>query len=142
MRRRIMLMFEHPACNDVVVDIHLPLPDPITESTEAMAARVIPACPICKEPMRYAGWSSNTAAAAEEDDTRRHARGRAMIEGLRAFTGLNARGHAPLIARDALMIVGCTCGWRTPPDTTDSDDAFAAHCAISRTVDQIVEGKV
>ena len=54
-KKHIMLMFEHPAC-DVVVDIHLPLPDPITEGADAMAERVRPACPICKEPMRYSAW--------------------------------------------------------------------------------------
>lgn len=55
-KHHIMLMFEHPAC-DVVVDIHLPLPDPIEESTEVMAERVRPLCPSCKEPMRYSCWS-------------------------------------------------------------------------------------
>lgn len=39
--------------------------------------------------------------------------------------------HTPRITLDATMIVGCACGWRTPPGTTDSDDAFASHCAIS-----------
>lgn len=48
--------------------------------------------------------------------------------------------HAPRIVRDIdgvdvgvwTRIVGCTCGWRTPPGTTDSDDAYAAHVAIAR----------
>ena len=44
-KHHIMLMFEHPSC-DVVVDIHLPLPD-------LMAERVRPLCPSCKQPMRY-----------------------------------------------------------------------------------------
>lgn len=66
MNHRIMLMFEHPACN-AVVDIHLPLPDPIVEGTEAMAARVCPVCPICKQPMRYAAWSFSDTA--DEDDS-------------------------------------------------------------------------
>jgi hypothetical protein len=39
--------------------------------------------------------------------------------------------HTPLIAQDRTWIVGCTCGWRTPPGTTDSDDAFAMHGAIA-----------
>lgn len=51
-KRRIRLMFDHPTptCDDVVVDIHLPLPDPIEDDAEAIAERVRPACPICKQP--------------------------------------------------------------------------------------------
>jgi hypothetical protein len=57
-KRRIRLMFDHPTHTcDVVVDIHLPLPEPIEESVAAMADRVRPACPICKQPMPYTGWS-------------------------------------------------------------------------------------
>lgn len=52
MSLRITLIFEHPTC-DVGVDVHLPLPDPIEVGAEAMADRCRPACPICKEPMRY-----------------------------------------------------------------------------------------
>lgn len=67
-RKRIMIMFEHHAC-DVVVDIHIPLPEPIEESVDAMAERVRPACPICKEPMRYSAWGfSNTDDEDDEDD--------------------------------------------------------------------------
>ena len=43
--------------------------------------------------------------------------------------------HAPVIMRDRgiwVRVSGCTCGWRTPPDATDSDDAYAAHVAIAR----------
>lgn len=54
--RRISLMFEHPSCNDVVVDVHLPLPDLVEESAETAADRVRPACPICKQSMQYVGW--------------------------------------------------------------------------------------
>ena len=39
--------------------------------------------------------------------------------------------HAPQIALDRTRIVGCTCGWRTPFGTTDSDAAFAMHCGES-----------
>jgi hypothetical protein len=39
------------------------------------------------------------------------------------------RDHAPRIAHDRTRIVGCTCGWRTPPGVTDSDDAYSAHAA-------------
>ncbi len=45
----------------------------------------------------------------------------------RSFTNVK---HAPRITLDKTRIVGCTCGWRTPPGTTDSDDAFATHVAI------------
>lgn len=53
---RIRLMFEHPAC-EIVVDVHLPLADPIVEGADAMAARVCPACPICKERLGYVGFN-------------------------------------------------------------------------------------
>ena len=63
---RISLMFDHPGCpDDIVVDIHLPLPDPIEEGAEAMAERVRPLCPICKQSMRYAGFSFSDE---DEDD--------------------------------------------------------------------------
>src|SRR5574341_1483662 len=39
-----------------VVDHDLPLPDPAEKSTDDLALRVRPACPICKQPMRYSGW--------------------------------------------------------------------------------------
>lgn len=42
------------------------------------------------------------------------------------------RSHAPLITRDRTRIVGCTCGWRTPAGTTDSDDAYVAHATVPR----------
>jgi len=51
----------------------------------------------------------------------------------RSFTnapGTRAAEHAPRITLDRTRIVGCICGWRTPPGTTDSDDAFAVHVAI------------
>lgn len=37
------------------------------------------------------------------------------------------REHAPRISIDRTRITGCTCGWITPPGTTDSDDAYVAH---------------
>ena len=40
--------------------------------------------------------------------------------------------HAPRISQDRTQIVGCTCGWRTPPGTQNSDDTYAVHVAISR----------
>lgn len=60
--QRIVLMFEHTTCDEVTLDIQLPLPDAITESADAMAARVCPACPICKLPMHYVGFSFPEAA--------------------------------------------------------------------------------
>jgi hypothetical protein len=44
----------------------------------------------------------------------------------------HAHEHAPRISLDLTRIVGCVCGWRTPPGTTASDDAFADHVAIAR----------
>jgi len=67
MTRRIQLMFEHPTCN-VVVDVHIPLPEPIEEGHDAMAVRVRPACPLCKQPMRYVGWSFSTIDDDADDD--------------------------------------------------------------------------
>jgi hypothetical protein len=41
--------------------------------------------------------------------------------------------HLPRLANEKTpRIVGCTCGWRTPPDATDSDDAFVTHAALAR----------
>jgi hypothetical protein len=37
--------------------------------------------------------------------------------------------HATLEHDGITMIVGCTCGWQTPPGTTDSDTAFSKHAA-------------
>lgn len=42
------------------------------------------------------------------------------------------RDHRPRINREMTMIVGCTCGWRTPPDTTDSDTAWIEHVTVAR----------
>jgi putative lipoic acid-binding regulatory protein len=44
--------------------------------------------------------------------------------------------HSPLISRDAARIIGCTCGWRTPPGVSDSDYALAAHVAIANIYDK------
>ena len=40
--------------------------------------------------------------------------------------------HAPQIDHSATRIVGCTCGWLTPPGTTDSDHAYVAHATVMR----------
>ncbi len=42
------------------------------------------------------------------------------------------RDHAPRISIDRSRITGCTCGWTTPPGTTDSDDAYVAHVTVLR----------
>jgi len=47
---------------------------------------------------------------------------------------LNPRGHAPLITQ--LRIIGCTCGWETPPGTADSETALAKHYAIEKLADK------
>ena len=50
--------------------------------------------------------------------------------------------HAPQMTQDLVglglwtRIVGCTCGWRTPLGTTDSDNAFASHVAIAKAGEQ------
>lgn len=67
---RISLLFDHPGCpGDVTVDIELPLPDPVVESTEAIAERVRPACPICKQRTRYAGFRFVDEDNDEDDGT-------------------------------------------------------------------------
>lgn len=48
------------------------------------------------------------------------------------------RAHAPLINHARTCVVGCTCGWRTPPDTTDSDTTFTWHYAIAH----VTEGRL
>lgn len=42
------------------------------------------------------------------------------------------RPHAPRISIDRTRIIGCSCGWRTPPGTTDSDDAYVLHATVPR----------
>jgi hypothetical protein len=51
---RVVLAFEHPSC-DIGVDIHIAFPDPV-QGPKAQAARMRPACPICKEPLHYTGF--------------------------------------------------------------------------------------
>ncbi len=51
--------------------------------------------------------------------------------------GPEPQDHRPVIARDTpegpwMRIVGCTCGWRTPPGTPDSEETFVVHIAINR----------
>lgn len=53
---RITLVFEHPPCPDVRIDIRLPLPDPVVEGADTTAKRICPACPACKETMQYVGF--------------------------------------------------------------------------------------
>lgn len=40
--------------------------------------------------------------------------------------------HAPRITQDRTRIVGCACGWRTPPGVTDSEAAFVQHATVLR----------
>lgn len=52
-------------------------------------------------------------------------------------------GHSPQLADEkSPRIVGCTCGWRTPQDADNSDDAFATHAALTRLVPSIDWGTV
>lgn len=53
-----------------------------------------------------------------------------QIESLCRATS-SPRKHAPRIVLDHPRIVGCTCGWRTPLGTTDSDDVYAEHYALA-----------
>lgn len=53
---RITLVFEHPPCIGVRVDVRLPLPDPVQEGAETTANRISPACPLCKQAMQYVGF--------------------------------------------------------------------------------------
>ena len=46
------------------------------------------------------------------------------------LTSTTTHDHAPRITQDRTRIVGCTCGWRTPPGVTDSDAAFAQHAVM------------
>jgi len=50
--------------------------------------------------------------------------------------GVPSPEHTPRIILDRARIIGCTCGWRTPPGTADSDDTYAARAAFIRTGDQ------
>ena len=42
------------------------------------------------------------------------------------------RGHSPQVSADLTRIVGCSCGWRALPGTTDSDDAYVEHATVLR----------
>lgn len=55
-----------------------------------------------------------------------------QIEAVCRMAAGPTRDHAPLIARDRTRVVGCTCGWRTAPGTTDSDDAYVIHATVMR----------
>jgi hypothetical protein len=47
-------------------------------------------------------------------------------------SGPPPREHRPLISADRSRIVGCACGWRTPPGTADSEDAYVEHATVAR----------
>ncbi len=66
---------------------------------------------------------------------------RAVLEALITAMGFDAReprprvaGHAPIATVDMSWIAGCTCGWKVPSGTTDSEDEFARHVALERTI--------
>lgn len=66
------------------------------------------------------------------DDFRAEMRRRHEQEKALKRRPLTARDHAPRITQDRtrMRIVGCACGWRTPPGVTDSDAAFAQHAVM------------
>ena len=47
------------------------------------------------------------------------------------------REHAPLITLDLTRILGCTCGWRTPLEATDSDVTYTVHATIARVAEEL-----
>ena len=65
---------------------------------------------------------------------RRNAKGKALKHPPRALTTEPVLNHAPRIKRDQdrTQIVGCACGWRTPPGVTDSEAAFIQHATVMR----------
>lgn len=79
---RIVLCFEHSTCA-VLVDITLPLPDPIVEGAETMADRIRPTCPICKNPTDYIGFCFD----AEEDHSDHPGRDEKLKEALEEALG-------------------------------------------------------
>jgi hypothetical protein len=57
---------------------------------------------------------------------------RMLASYVEAREGVPGDEHVPRIMLDKPRIVSCACGWKTPPGTTDSDDAWVAHVAIAR----------
>jgi hypothetical protein len=43
--------------------------------------------------------------------------------------------HAPILTKDLARIIGCVCGWKTPPDATDSDTTYTWHVALARVTE-------
>ena len=66
------------------------------------------------------------------DDFHSEMRGVHPLHSVKVRASSTLRGHLPLIAADRTRIVGCTCGWRTPSGTTDSDDTYVAHATVMR----------
>ena len=57
---------------------------------------------------------------------------RPLTKGPRELTSPTTGDHAPRITQDRTRIVGCACGWRTPPGVTDSEAAFIQHATVMR----------
>lgn len=51
------------------------------------------------------------------------------------YESLKHGEHAARINHERTMIVGCTCGWRTPPGAENSDTACAEHIARARVLE-------
>lgn len=65
---------------------------------------------------------------------RRAEQGKALKHPPRALKTGTTLNHAPRIKRDQNLtrVVGCACGWRTPPGVTDSEAAFLQHATAMR----------
>ena len=48
-----------------------------------------------------------------------------------AVSPVTAHVHAPRILLKEHFIIGCTCGWVTPRDAENSDDAYIEHAAYA-----------
>jgi hypothetical protein len=78
--------------------------------------------------------SAMSKVSPQEESDHRAQEASATVPAHQRHTG--ATEHAPRITLDLTRIVGCTCGWRTPPDTADSDVALAVHVALAKAGEQ------
>lgn len=57
-------------------------------------------------------------------------RERACLERIKRVGQYMDSEHRPLVSVDHARVVGCACGWQTPPGTTDAETAIAQHFTI------------
>ena len=76
--------------------------------------------------------SHNTKTDYTMDDFRAEMRRRSAQGKALKKKGPTAHKHAPRVTQDRTRIVGCACGWRTPPGVTDSEAAFIQHATVMR----------